>query len=137
MLAKRVMVAAVLLPVGMVIIFLGGWLYNVTITIILCLAAWEYVRLFYKGGVQPAAAIVVAGVAALSIGRAVNGFASAPWLISLIVLIGMSYHLVAYERGRDASGTDFGVTVGGYSTWDGSALILFLYGRLNMENGGC
>jgi phosphatidate cytidylyltransferase len=81
--------------------------------------------LFYRDGVQPAAVIVVVGVAALSIGRAVNGFASAPWLISLIVMIGMSYHLIAYERGRDASGTEFGVTLGGvfYLGWIGAYFI--------------
>ncbi len=46
-------------------------------------------------------------------------------MISLVILLSMTYHLVAYERGRDQAGTDFGVTLGGifYIGWIGAYFI--------------
>ena len=43
-------------------------------------------------------------------------------MISLLILASMTYHLVAYERGRDQAGTDFAVTLAASSTLAGSAL---------------
>jgi phosphatidate cytidylyltransferase len=125
MLVKRTLVSLILLPIGLVAIALGGWVYSVVILLILGLAAWEYVRLFRAGGLQPGSVFVIGGVLALGVGRAVNGFESAPWIISLIVLSSMTYHLVAYERGRDQAATDFAVTLGGifYIGWIGGYLI--------------
>ncbi len=93
--------------------------------LILGLAAWEYVGLFRAGGLQPAGILVVLGTLGLAAGRAYSGFDSAPWMISLVVLLSMTYHLVAYERGRDQAGTDFGITLAGvlYIGWIGSYLI--------------
>jgi phosphatidate cytidylyltransferase len=46
-------------------------------------------------------------------------------MISLAILVSMSYHLFAYERGYDQSGTDFAVTLAGifYLGWLGAYLI--------------
>jgi CDP-diglyceride synthetase len=113
MLLKRTLVALVLLPAGLWAIYQGGAVFTAVVTVILALAAWEYVHLFRLGGLQPAGLLVLAGTVALVVSRALNGFQSADWLISLLILASMAYHLVAYERGRDQAGTDFGVTLGG------------------------
>ncbi len=42
-----------------------------------------------------------------------NGFESAGWLLSALILAAMAYHLLAYERGRDQAGTDFAVSLAG------------------------
>jgi phosphatidate cytidylyltransferase len=125
MLAKRVLVAAVLLPIGLVVIWFGGMAFALMVALILSLAAWEYVSLFRAGGLQPAGVLVVTGTLALVIGRVYSGFSSAAWLISVLILASMAYHLIAYERGRDQAGTDFGVTLAGvlYFGWIGSYLI--------------
>jgi phosphatidate cytidylyltransferase len=125
MLVKRTLVSLILLPIGLVIIAIGGPLYTGVIALILGLAAWEYVLLFHAGGFQPAAYLVVAGTLALVIGRAWNDFESAPWLISLLILAGMTHHLVAFERGRDQAGSDFAATLAGalYLGWIGAYLI--------------
>ncbi len=54
-----------------------------------------------------------------------DGFASAPWLVSLMILAAMTYHLVDYERGRDQAATDFAITLAGifYIGWLGAYLI--------------
>jgi phosphatidate cytidylyltransferase len=125
MLLKRTLVALVLLPVGLWAIYQGGAVYAALMTVILALAAWEYVHLLRLGGLQPAGLVVLAGTVALVASRALDGFQSADWLISLLILASMAYHLVAYERGRDQAGTDFGVTLGGifYLGWIGAYLI--------------
>lgn len=125
MLRTRVIVAAILLPIGLVIIYLGGWFFSAFVTLIVGLAAWEYSQIFRGSGYQPALVIAIAGAAFLALGRAYNGFDSAPLLISLILLISMTYHMVAFERGRDQAGTDFAVTFSAaiYIGWLGAYLI--------------
>jgi phosphatidate cytidylyltransferase len=125
MLLKRVGVVILLLPIGLAGILCGGWVYTAGITAILALAAWEYVQLMNAGGFKPAGVLVVGGAVLLTLGRGYNGFASAPGLLSLLVLLSMTYHLVAYERGRDPSGSDFAVTLAGivYLGWIGAYFI--------------
>ena len=125
MLVKRLWVAIILLPVGMAAILAGGWYLTALVAIFMCMAAWEYSNLFRSGGLQPANVLVVAGTLLLLIGRNLTGFNSAGWMISLIILIGMTYHLVAYERGRDQAATDFAVTLAGifYIGWFGAYFI--------------
>ncbi len=125
MLAQRVLVVVVLLPIGLVLIWLGGWAYALLIALILALAAREYVQMFLRGGYQPSKILVIVGTLALAIGRMFDQFESAPWIVSALVLVSMSYHLFAYERGRDQAGTDFAVTLAGllYFGWIGGYLI--------------
>lgn len=125
MLVKRLLVTIVLLPIGMAAIIKGGWYLTALVAVFMCLAAWEYVTLFRLGGLKPAGVLVVGGTLLILIGRNVNGFDSAPWMISLLVLLSMTYHLVAYERGRDQAGTDFAVTMGGifYIGWLGAYFV--------------
>jgi phosphatidate cytidylyltransferase len=125
MLVKRVLVAASLLPFGIAAILLGGWVYVGVIALILGLAAWEYGNLFRTGGYQPAGFLIIVGVLLIVLGRAWDEFQSAPALLSAMVLLSMTYHLLSYERGRDLAGTDFGITLGGifYVGWIGAYLV--------------
>jgi phosphatidate cytidylyltransferase len=125
MLAKRVLVVIVLLPIGLAAIIAGGWYLTALVAFFMGLAAWEYVTLFRAGGLKPARVLVVGGTLLLLLGRNINGFESAPWMISFLILLSMTYHLVAYERGRDQAGTDFGVSLGGmfYIGWIGAYFI--------------
>lgn len=125
MLVKRLWVTIILLPVGMAAILAGGWYLTALVAFFMCAAAWEYASMFRTGGLQPATALVIAGTLLLLIGRNLTGFSSAAWMISLIILVAMTYHLVAYERGRDQAGTDFAVTLAGifYIGWFGAYFI--------------
>lgn len=125
MLVKRVLVAAILLPIGLVLIYYGGIPYALLVALFMGLAAWEYVHLFRTGGLQPSRVIVPLGTLLFVFGRVRDGFESAPWILTLVILVSMTYHLLAFERGRDQSGTDFGITLSGilYFGWLGSYLI--------------
>ncbi len=122
MLVKRLLVTIVLLPIGMAAIIAGGWYLTVLVALFMGLAAWEYVALFERVGFQPSRILVVGGTLALLVSRQLNGFDSAPWIISLLILLAMTYHLVAYERGRDQAGSDFALTLAGmfYIGWFGA-----------------
>lgn len=125
MLSTRLLVAVVLLPVGLAAIYAGGWVFAAVIVLILALAAWEYVHLFRACGMQPAGTLVIGGAILITLGRAVNRFESAGWIISLVIMASMAYHLLAYERGRDLAATDFSITLSGafYTGWLGAYLI--------------
>lgn len=125
MFLKRALVTLILLPLGLALIVIGGWAYVGLVALVLALAAWEYARLFHAGGMAPATLLLVTGTLGIAIGRAVDGFASAPWLVSLLVLAVMTHHLVDYERGRDQAASDFSITLAGmfYIGWLGAYLI--------------
>ena len=46
MLRTRVIVVVILLPIGLAIIYLGGWPFTAFVALILGLAAWEYSQIF-------------------------------------------------------------------------------------------
>jgi phosphatidate cytidylyltransferase len=121
----RLLVALVLVPIGLALIVLGGIPYFLMVALLAGLAAWEYQRLFRAGGLRPAGALLILGALLIVFGRALDGFNSSPWIISLLILSAMTYHLVAYECGRDQAATDFGVTISGalYIGWLGAYLI--------------
>ncbi len=125
MLAKRILSVAVLLPIGLAAIFAGGWAYLILVGLLLGMAAWEYVRLFQHMGYQPNALLVIGGTAVFALSRELWGGTTDSVLLSGLVLLSMTAHLVAYERGRDQAGTDFAITLSGalYLGWLGAYLI--------------
>ncbi len=125
MLRKRLLVAIFLLPVGALVIALGGWPFATLVALFLAIAAWEYVQLFRAGGYQASPLLVVGGVLLFTFGRFWWGFDGADWMISVLILCAMAYHLITYERGRAQAATDFAVTLGGifYLGWIGAYLI--------------
>ena len=129
MLAKRTLVVAVLLPVGILAIFLGGLWYLAAIAIILGLAAPEYAQLFKASGFHPAGLLITSGTLLLVIARYFYGLEGSDWAISLVILGAMAYHLVEFERGKTQAGTDFSITLSGifYLGWIGSYLISLRY----------
>ncbi len=133
MLKQRVLVVAVLLPIGFGFIYLGGYYFLAFMSVIFGLAAWEYAKLFKSGGFEPKRTIVVIGTLAIVIGRGLNGFESADWILGFFILGAMLYHMIEYERGRDHAGSDFAITISGalYIGWLGAYMISLR----NLPNG--
>ncbi len=113
MLRQRLLVTLIALPIGIAAIVVGGWPFSVLVALLLALAAWEYADLFRSGGYQPSKVLIVGGVTALMVARVVFGFAADSWLLVLLIMLSMLVHLIAYERGRDQSGSDFTITLSG------------------------
>ncbi len=124
MLTERVLAALIMVAVGAPAIWLGGIYYFLVIAVFVCLAAWEYARMFRGMDYRPAAWLVVGGTLVLLATRAFFPSWAVPAL-SALVLLAMTWHLLAYERGRPLAATDFAITVGGmvYFGWIGAYLI--------------
>jgi phosphatidate cytidylyltransferase len=125
MLAKRTLVALILIPIALLVITLGGVLYNACVVGIMGVTAWEYSRLFNSGGYRPAGFLLIGGAVLLVLGRVWNGFESSAPIITLLLMASMAYHLIAFERGRQQAGADFSITLSGalYVGWLGAYLI--------------
>jgi phosphatidate cytidylyltransferase len=125
MLRDRIAIALLLLPVVLWVIGVGGWVFVLAIALVLALCAVEYVLLYRRIGQRASMPLVVGGVVLLAGMRALSGFDHTPVVLAALCLLAMTWHLVDYERGASASGTDFALTLGGvlYLGWIGSYLV--------------
>ncbi|WP_299029309.1 CDP-archaeol synthase [uncultured Thermanaerothrix sp.] len=125
MLAQRLLVIIILIPIGVTFAVLGGWPYAAFIALILVVAAWEYWRIFRRGGFAPLASVLLPGVALLVFSRAAWGFDYSHLILSALILVTMLAHMVAMAATHTAQGVDFAITLGGllYIGWLGSYLI--------------
>lgn len=126
-------VAIILIPLTMGAVYAGGWYYLALILAMLGTAAWEYWRMFQKGGLCPSRSILIGGVLLLAATRAWLGFTFSDLFLSAIILIAMFVHMIAYERGVDCSATSFAVTLSGviYLGWIGA----YLFSVRNLPDG--
>jgi len=116
MLKQRVLVAVVLLPIGIALIFAGGLAYLAMVAFFMAAAVWEYANLFAAVGRRPARGLMVAGALAWMLARYWGGFRYDTLVLAVVTLALMAYHLWAYEHQGDAhpeGGTDFAVSLSG------------------------
>ncbi|HZD41422.1 MAG TPA: phosphatidate cytidylyltransferase, partial [Terriglobales bacterium] len=130
---RRTLTALGLVVVGLPAIIYGGIFYFVLMGIVLAGSAWEYVRLYRAVRSEPNEVVTVGGVLVLATARFFYKQLAIPFLV-LFVLLAMSVHIIAYERGRDQAGLDFAVTVAGivYLGWLGS----YLFDLRQLPQGG-
>jgi phosphatidate cytidylyltransferase len=121
---SRTITALVLAAVGLPAIIYGGLFYYLLLAVILVGAAWEYNRLFRAVQYEPSEIVTVGGVLVIATARFFFAEAAIP-LFVLSVLLAMTIHLFAFERGRDQAALDFAITVAGtvYIGWLGSYLL--------------
>ena len=125
MLAQRLIVVIVLIPIGALVIAAGGWVLATAAAAVLGFAAWEYWRMFKTGGFQPSAPVLVGSVALLVFARQAFNFSGSDVLLTAFVLITMTVQIAGFGRGSTTSANDFNITLGGilYLGWLGSYLI--------------
>jgi phosphatidate cytidylyltransferase len=121
---KRVLTALGLAAVGLPAIIFGGVFYFLLIAIVLAGSAWEYARMFRAVRYEPNEIVTIGGVLCIATARFFFVEAAIP-LFVLSILLAMTVHILAYERGRDPAPVDFAVTVTGivYLGWIGSYLL--------------
>jgi phosphatidate cytidylyltransferase len=130
---RRLITALGLAVIGLPAIIFGGVFYFLLMGTFLVGAAWEYVHLFRAVKFEPNMVVTIGGVAAISITRMFFPQYSQP-VLAAVILLAMTVHLIAYERGRDQSALDFGATIGGavYIGWIGA----YLFDLRNIPEGG-
>lgn len=124
MLAQRLIVAIIIVPVLVLLAYFGGWVFAIALAAVFGLAAWEYCHLFALGGYHPPALLLVVGVAGFMIIRHALPDASG-LAISVFIFTTMTWQVVQYEKGSSSSAVDFGITLGGflYLGWLGSYFV--------------
>lgn len=125
MLAQRLIVAILLIPTGVFVVAMGGWVMAALVVGVLGYGAWEYWRLFRQGGFQPSAPVLITGVVILALMRQIYQFAGSDLVLGGVVLVVMAVQVLAFEQGSPTSAIDFNITLGGimYLGWLGSYLI--------------
>ncbi len=121
---RRIITALAMAAVGLPAIIYGGVFYFLVMAIFITGGAWEYVRLYRAVHIEPHEVVTVGGVLAIVTARFF--FAEhAVLLLVVLILLSMTVHVIAYERGRDQAGIDFSVTVAGlvYIGWLGAYLL--------------
>jgi len=119
MLAKRLQIVIVLIPIVVGLIAAGGRWFAGTVALLIGIAAWEYWRIFSEGGYSPSLFILVAGTALLVLTRNQFSFIGSDVFLTVFLFAAMMYHVIAYEHGHKCAACDFAVTVTGmvYLGW--------------------
>ncbi len=122
---ERLPVSILLIPLAMWVIGAGHEFYLLGVLVIFWLAANEYVTLFQHGQYRPARPLIVGGALLMIVARDWSAINPSGLLFGLAVLAPLTWHLIDYERGAPASGSDFTITVGGifYLGWLGGYFI--------------
>jgi phosphatidate cytidylyltransferase len=83
MLAKRITSAFIFFIIGLALIYSGGWVFTIGVTLILSFALWEFIHLFRNGGYSPNPYPVLVGTVAVM----VTTFLDYPLLTSLAYIM--------------------------------------------------
>lgn len=113
MLGKRMLSAAVLIPIVIAAVIIGQWTLAILVVVLACVSAWEYWKMFKAGGYRPSMLLVIIGTVGI---LAVRFFFKADIFLvalGLLVLMTIGWHTFNYERGVETSATDFGITLAG------------------------
>ncbi len=124
-LSQRLIVASLILLVGTAMIAAGSWVLTGFIALVLCLAAWEYWRMYQAGGYRPSAILMIGGTLVLVVSRQLWGFSAAPMLLSIFGLLSIAEQVFDYKHNETTAALNFSITLGGlmYIGWLGCYLI--------------
>ncbi len=116
-LTRRVAVAALGIPVALLLVYLGGWALAMFLAFAAGVAGWEFYRLSRAQGIRPFTTLGVGGAVALVLSAgAFRSYAQgAPWAMGVLLFVFLLSGVLAvrtrWPDGRPLS--DIGVTVGG------------------------
>ncbi len=118
---RRLITALLLLVLIVPVTFLGGVPYFLYMGVFVVLAVSEYVQMFQAREFQPSVLITIGGTFLILLMRSFRPAWAEP-VFTVLILLAMVRHLIAYERGRDQAALDFAITVGGlvYLGWVGA-----------------
>jgi len=113
MLAKRTASVVVIIALGLALVVAGGWVFTLGLAGILALAAWEYARMFRKGGYSPASALLIAATIGIIIA---SRFEPVEWLLvafNAFTFLIIIWHILAFSRSPETGGVDLAASLSG------------------------
>ena len=98
MLVKRTISAVIFFIIGLALIFSGGWVYTIGVTLMLSCAIWEFIHLFRNGGYSPNPYPVLAGTIAIMVSTYPNNLllTSLAYIVSVFAIFILT--LQDYEK---------------------------------------
>jgi phosphatidate cytidylyltransferase len=132
-LRTRLIVAAILIPLVSLFIFLGGGAFALFLGVFLALAVWEYWRMFRIGNYSPSLFLMVTGVLAAVAMRFFLGFEMMDLWLTVLVLLAMAFAVVQQTQSVPQAAFNFAITVSGvlYVGWLGG----YALSLRNLPNG--
>ena len=133
MLSQRVKSALVFVPLVLIAIYLGGWIYNLFFAAVLLVATYEYWRLFQKINTTPSLPLMLGGVGLLILTRWFLPRHFQGDILSILIFITAIVTFSQYERGDDHAALNFSIALSGmlYLGWIGS----YLFGLRALPDG--
>ena len=125
MLSTRVKAALVFIPLVLISFYVGGWVFNGFIALILVMAAWEYSQLYTQLGPKPSFPLISGGVLIFVLQRWFLAESLLGILITLVLFTAIVIALVQYETGIKDAALSFTINLSGilYLGWVGSFFI--------------
>jgi len=125
MLSQRVKAALIFVPLVLVLIYFGGWAFNLFIALVLLLAAVEFSRLFSQLGYHPTLPLILLGVLLFVIQRWFFADQSFGILFTILLILSVAIALITYEKDQKDAGLSFSINLAVmlYLGWVGSFLI--------------
>jgi len=126
MLSQRVKAALIFVPLVLILIYIGGWVFNLFITGLLLLAAYEFVRLFNQMGYRPSFLVASIGILLIIIQRWFFEVQHLSILLSFFLFFVIVAALFEYERGKVDAAFNLAINlmISLYLGWVGSHFIL-------------
>lgn len=125
MLQQRITSAIIIIPICLLAVFSGGWVFMVTVTVIFGIGAWEFWNMFKQANYSPSRLLILLGVICLSLSKVAIGQDVSGLVLSVFILASLAMHVYAFEHGVETAGLDFCFTLGGiiYVGWLGSYVL--------------
>ena len=125
MLTKRVKAALIFVPLVLCLIYLGGWVFNLFVLVILLFAAYEYKRLFDQMGYTPSLILLCFGSGLLVIQRWAAAGQYTDLLFAAIILGVVLQAIIQFEIGQKDASINVTINVAGifYIGWIGAYFI--------------
>ena len=110
-LGRRLIVTLIIVPLALLVIYYGGFIFQAVIILFLCFAAWEYDSLLRKVNLQPALPVILIGVMTLGLVRSLAQFNLSSALLVLFLFGLSAWHILHHEKGAPNPGVDFGGSI--------------------------
>ncbi len=124
-LRQRLLVIDVMVPATVLFAFLGGWPFTLFVAGVIAVAAWEYWRMFTRGGYQPSLVVLLVFGVSAALMRQWWGLHHFDLWLGALVLVAMLVHIFLQQKGDLKAGSSLTLTIFGaiYIGWLGSFAI--------------
>lgn len=112
-LRTRLIVADIFVPITAFFAIQGGWAFVAFVTVVLAVAAWEFWRIFQKGGYAPSLSVLLVFSTSTVIMRSIWGMQYFELWVGALLLVSLFMHVLQQQRGNDKAASNLALTVFG------------------------